>query len=168
MDVYPVNLGFTFTPEDQSVTADERVGFKFGAKGTHSSRTIMSDELSNLLCAASPTATRTDYRSLIINDNCLGKRTTATRRLSYQRLSEMYALDPEVLLFRVMRQLWQVDARGHPLLALLLALARDPLLRVTATPILRLRPDEMLDRQAFTDALTRGTGSRFNEAVVER
>jgi len=161
-------FGFAITAEHQAIAANERVGFRFGDKGTHTSRTIMLDDLSALLRVASPEAKRAEYRALIVEDNCLGKRTVATRRLSDQRLSELYALDVGVLLFRVMRQLWQADERGHPLLALLLAMARDPLLRLTAPPIIRLRPGEELGRQALTDALNRGTGSRFNEAVLDK
>jgi hypothetical protein len=41
------------------------------------------------------------------------------------------------------------------LLALLLALARDPLLRVTGPPVLQMRPGEQLARQQMTDALNR-------------
>jgi hypothetical protein len=163
-----VSLGFAFGAEQQAVAVDGRVGFRLGDKGTHTSRTIMLDELSVLLRVTSPEAKRAEYRALIVEDNCLGKRTVATRRLSDQRLSELYALDVGVLLFRVMRQLWQADERGRPLLALLLAMARDPLLRLTAPPIIRLRPGEELGRQALTDALNRGTGSRFNEAVLDK
>jgi len=164
----PITIGFALTAEQQGVAADERIGFRLGDKGTHTSRTIMLDELSVLLRVASSWAKRAEYRTLIIEDNCLGKRTAATRKLSDQRLSELYALDPGVLLFRIMRQLWQADVGGRPLLALLLAMARDPLLRITAPPILRLRPGEELGRQAMTDALNRGTGSRFNDAVLDK
>ena len=161
-------FGFAINTEHQAIAANERVGFRFGDKGTHTSRTIMLDDLSALLRVSSPEAKRSEYRALIVEDNCLGKRTVATRRLSDQRLSELYALDVGVLLFRVMRQLWQADERGHPLLALLLAMSRDPLLRLTAPPIIRLRPGEELGRQALTDVLNRGTGSRFNEAVLDK
>lgn len=164
----PINSGLSLGAERQAIASDDRVGFRFGDKGTHTSRTIMLGELSVLLRVASSEAKRADYRTLIVEDNCLGKRTLATRRLSDQRLSELYALDAGVLLFRVMRRLWQADEGGRPLLALLLALARDPLLRMTAPPILRLRPGEELRRQALTDALNRGTGSRFNEAVLAK
>jgi hypothetical protein len=164
----PINFGFALSAGRQAIVADERVGFRFGDKGTHTSRTIMLDELSVLLRVASPEAKRAEYRALIVEDNCLGKRTVATRKLSDQRLSELYALDAGVLIFRVMQQLWQADERGRPLLALLLAMARDPLLRITAPPILRLRAGEELGRQPLTDALNRGTGSRFNEAVLDK
>ncbi len=98
----------------------------------------------------------------------MGKRTAATRRLSSQRLSELYALDPQVPIFRIMRRCWYADPDGQALLALLLALARDPLLRVTATPILRMRPGEELARQQMTDALNRAVGSRFNESILDK
>jgi len=160
------NLGLL--EEQSKITTDPRIGFRFGEKGTHTSRTIMLEELKILLRTAASQATRNDYRRLIIDDNCLGKRTVATRRSSDQRLSELYSLDASVLLFRVMRQLWQSDERGRPLLALLLALARDPLLRLTALALIRLRPGEELGRQALIDALNRGTGSRFNEAVLDK
>ena len=161
-------FGFAITAEHQAIAANERVGFRFGDKGTHTSRTIMLDDLSALLRVSSPEAKRAEYRTLIVQDNCLGKRTVATRRLSDQRLSELYALDVGVLLFRVMRQLWQADERGHPLLALLLAMSRDPLLRLTAPPVLRMRPGEELARQQMTDALNWAVGSRLNESTLDK
>lgn len=164
----PIYLGLPPSPERLLIKSGERAGFHFGEKGAHTSRTMMLNELTSLMQASGPNATRDEYRRRIIEDNCLGKRTNATRRLTNQRLSELYALDSRVMLFRVMRQLWADDDRGRPLLALLLALARDPLLRLTAPTILRLRPGEELGRQSLTDALSRGTGSRFNEAVLDK
>jgi len=144
------------------------VGFRWGQKGTHTSRTIMLGELHSLFSTCRPDATRDEYLSAIQEDNCLGKRTVATRRLSSQRLSELHALDPEVLLFRVMRRCWYADNNSQAMLALLLALARDPLLRVTAPPILRMRPGEELARQQLTDALQREVGSRLSESTLDK
>ena len=143
-------------------------GFRWGQKGTHTSRTIMLDELRTLLANCRPDATRDDYISAVLEDNCLGKRTLATRKLSCQRLSELYALDPEVLLFRVMRRCWYADRGGQALLALLLALARDPLLRTTAPAILRMRPGEELARQQLTDALGRAVYNRLSESTLDK
>src|ERR1051325_8349620 len=130
-------------------------GFRWGDKGTHTSRTIMLDELRAVLAACRPDATRDDYLAAIHEDNCLGKRTGATRKLSSQRLSELYALDPDVPLFRVMRRCWYADPDGQAVVALLLALARDPLLRASAPPVLRMRSGEELARQQMTDAINR-------------
>lgn len=143
-------------------------GFRWGEKGTHTSRTIMLDELRSVLASCVPDATRDDYLSAIQKDNCLGKRTAATRRLSSQRLSELYGLDPEVQLFRVMRRCWYNDREGQSLLAMLLALARDPLLRASAATVLRMRPGEELARQQMTDALGRAVGSRLSDSTLDK
>jgi hypothetical protein len=142
-------------------------GFRWGEKGTHTSRTIMLDELRAVLTSCEPDATRNDYLAAIHEENCLSKRTAATRKSSSQRLSELYALDPEVPLFRVMRQYWYTDRAGQAILALLLALARDPLLRVSVPPILRMRPGEELARQQLTDALSRAVGHRLSEGTLD-
>ena len=55
-------------------------GFRSGERGTQTSRTIMLDELSQLLDAVSGEASRRDYADAVIDDNCLGKRTAATRK----------------------------------------------------------------------------------------
>jgi hypothetical protein len=144
------------------------LGFRWGPKGTHTSRTIMLDELRAVLVSCQLNAKRDDYLSAIHEDNCLGKRTLATRKLSSQRLSELYALDPDVPLFRVMRRCWYADRDSQAILALLLALARDPLLRASAPPILRMQPGEELARQQMTDALTRAVGNRLSESTLDK
>jgi len=143
-------------------------GFRSGDRGTHTSRTIMLDELSHLLDAVPGDAVRADYADAVIAHNCLGKRTTATRKLSLQRLTELYALDPRVILFRVLRDLWGRSETCRPLLALLLALARDPLLRATATAVLRTPYGHEFARQSMKDALSEAVGDRLNEATLDK
>jgi hypothetical protein len=128
----------------------------------------MLHELRALLTNCRPDAARDDYLVAIHDNNCLGKRTAATRKLCGQRLSELYALDPDIPLFRAMRRCWYADPDGQPVLALLLALARDPLLRVTAPPVLRMRPGEELARQQMTDALERVVGDRLNDSSLDK
>jgi hypothetical protein len=165
----PILLTNELRPHGEADEARLRnVGYRWGEKGTHTSRTIMLDELRAVLADCPPNAARDDYLAAIHEDNCLGKRTAATRKLSSQRLSELYTLDPDVPLFRVMRHCWYADRDGQPLLALLLALARDPLLRVTALPILRMRPGEELARQQMTDALHRAVGNRLSESTLDK
>ncbi len=146
----------------------ERAGFRFGPRGTHGSRTIMLRELSELFAALPPTATREDYKTAIVEENVLGKRTYATRLSSRQRLTEMYGLDPRLALFRVLRHVWPIDPLGQPMLAILSALARDPLLRTTAHPVLTLEPGEELIRSRFAAAIRGSVGSRMNDAVLDK
>src|SRR5947207_9802371 len=129
-----------FPPPNRSNLAEcEEFGSRTGDRGTHTSRTMMLDELRAPLADAPQDAPHATYVAAIVEHNCLGKPTSATRVLSAQRLSELYALDPSVRLFRVMRSLWRLDERGQPLLALLVALARDPLLAATAPVVIPLK-----------------------------
>ena len=59
----------------------QKLGFKVGAIGTHSSRTIMLEELSTLLDTVPADAGRTDYLSAIVEQNALAKQTGLTERL---------------------------------------------------------------------------------------
>src|ERR1035437_7828679 len=92
----------------------QQFGFRSGDKGTHTSRTVMFDELSILLDGFAPDIGRSEYLAAIIERNALGKKTMATRILTAQRLSELYILDPTAPLFRVLRRFWQEDAAGRP------------------------------------------------------
>jgi hypothetical protein len=49
MDSNINNLGFTLTAKVLKIASNEQIGFRFGDKGTHTSRTIMLKELSTLL-----------------------------------------------------------------------------------------------------------------------
>ena len=53
--------------------AAQAAGFRFGEKGTHTSRTMMLAELTELLAAVPANAARGEYAEAIIEDNILGK-----------------------------------------------------------------------------------------------
>ena len=127
----------------------------------------MLDELSRLLDAAPGDATPEDYAYTIMVGNCLGKRTAANRRLSRQRLTELYGLNPQLILFRVLKDLWGRHETSRPLLGLLLALARDPLLRVVATVVIRTPIDHEFTRQSMKEALSDAVGDRLNESTLD-
>ena len=143
-------------------------GFRFGDKGTHTSRTIMLSELSDLLATEPIDAERTEYASAIIDDNVLGKQTMATRRLTNQRLGELYGLDRRLPLFRNLRRLWAIDDDGRPLMALLCALARDPLLRSTVKAVLDLPIGAELVRASFLSGIRETVGSRLNDSILDK
>lgn len=127
-------------------------GFMRDGLGTHSSRTIMLKEL-GLLLAACPSTTDVDgYRSAIIHENVLLKKTDSTRRKSYRHLRELYGLDPELLIFGVLRELWDQNAEAQPVIALLCALARDPSLRSTAELIIGLPQDASITSDIIAQA----------------
>lgn len=146
----------------------QAAGFRFGDKGTHTSRTMMLAELTELLAAMPANATREEYAEAIIEDNILGKQTTSTRRLTNQRLGELYGLSLTVPLFRVLRRLWGIDEPGRPLIAVLCAAARDPLLRATSKAVLPMPVGSELLRSAMTTAIRDSVGNRLNESTLDK
>lgn len=146
----------------------EEAGFRFGDKGTHTSRTIMLAELGDVLAITSQSASREDYADAIVEENALGKSTAATRKLSNQRLGELYGLSPAIPIFRVLRRVWEVDEQGRPLAAMLCALARDPLLRATASSVLPLPVGAELLRTSMSGAIRAATGNRLNDSILDK
>src|ERR1035437_1898593 len=114
-------MRFKAKSADQAL--DTMLGFRSGNKGTHTSRTMMLAELRAVLAAVPANGSRPDYVDAVVEGNCLRKPTTSTRRLTLQRLSELYGLAPEITIFRILRRLWDIDPDSRPLLALLAALA---------------------------------------------
>ena len=104
--------------------------------GPSTSQTIMVASLNSLFDAL-PAASPVDaYRSAIIEENLLGKRTAGAREWAFRQLRRFYGLDPTTLLFRALRDLWSDPETGRPVLAMLCALARDPVLRASAPMVL--------------------------------
>ncbi|MFH1530451.1 MAG: hypothetical protein ABIK09_06935 [Pseudomonadota bacterium] len=128
----------------------------------------MLTELEALFAGLLAETSRGEYAAAIIEENLLAKATASTRKLTNQRLGEMYALDRRWPLFRVLRRLWDVDKQNRGVLALLAVLARDPLLRTTAPAILGLRPGDDLVRGALVVALKGVVGERLNEAILDK
>lgn len=128
----------------------------------------MLAELSQLLEAVPAEAPREAYAEAVLEQNALGKRTASTRRLTYQRLSELYGLDTSIPMFRVLRRLWLTDTLSRPQLAHLCALARDPLLRATAPVVLSMHPGQELSRQAMTAAVRGAVGERLNDSILDK
>lgn len=147
-----------------STNAGDPQVFRSGARGTHSSRTAMIAELAAFLDAGGDD----DPRDLIVEHNVLGKPTASGRASAFQRLRELYLLNPKSAAFRLLRALWRIDRTALPQLALLLALARDPLLRLSAPTILSMRAGEQLSRVNLVEAIQKGSAGRLNEAVADK
>ena len=103
-----------------------------------------------------------------MEENCLGKRTTANRKHSLQHLVELYALDPRVILFRILKDLWSGHESSRPLMAMLLALARDPLLRSTALAVIHTPHGHEFARQSMLDAVSAAVSDRFGAATLDK
>ena len=144
-----------------------RLGFRSEAQSVHGSRTIMLADLTLLLDAVPAGTTHDDYERAITEDNVLGKRTASTRLWAWKKLRELYALDPEVTTFRILRHLWDADPQGRRVLALLAAMARDALLRASAPVIIEAELGDPVKKEELRDAVVRVRGERFAATTLK-
>lgn len=143
-------------------------GFVNGPGGTHTSRTIMLRELGLLLDACAADSRYGDYASAIIDDNVLLKQTASTRLRSLRALRELYSLKPDSVLFQALRDLWTEDAEAQPSLALLCAVARDPLLRATAPVVLAGPMGQVISAGQLATAATEGFPDHYNGSTAAK
>ena len=133
-------------------------GFRRGDGGPHLSRSLMLEDMRWAIHATEGTAgSLADFREAILTENCLGKRTQSARSSAFGRLRQLYGLDTQLPLFDVFRKLYLHDgtephARAN--LCLMLATARDPLLRASVLPVLGTTVGNEVDREKVRYALT--------------
>ena len=154
----------------RTVTSNEsltKLGYRLGRGGTHAARTMMFDELSVLFEHTSPDTTRDAYREEVVSLNILGKPTQKSRALTFRHLAELYGLDPAIPVFRVFRKLWALDEAARPLLALMLALVRDPLLQLSEAFVLAKAEGESVRREEVEEFIAASEPDRFSAASLK-
>lgn len=146
----------------------ERLGFSYERGGVHTARTMMLLELKELLSFVSAVdATKTDYLDAIQTANCLGKRSGKTRLLTFRHMVDLYGLDPNLLVFRALRFFWERDFEGQPLLAVLCAYTRDPLLRASTSFVLAFQEGAPVRREALEEFIDKQEPGRFSNATLK-
>ena len=116
-----------------------------------------------MLSVCPPAADATDYVSAALHHNVLGKPTVSARRFGFRNMCEFYALDRNVLIFRVLRDLWDADADAQPMLALLCATARDPILRAVTSFVVGLDPRALVNPSMISQEAERKFPGKFGE-----
>jgi hypothetical protein len=143
-------------------------GFHFKKGSVHTSRTMMLEDMNLLLSdVINPGASKNDYLKAIEEDNCLGKRSGRTRKLSYEYLVELYSLDPSITIFRALRYFWERDTDGRPLLTLICAYSRDAILQMSAPFIMEHEEGNIISREAFEACIENKFPDRFSKATLK-
>ncbi len=128
---------------------------------------MMLEDIESLLRRVPAEAGRSDYVREVVDANLLGKPTKKARELGARHLVALYALDPAVPMFRALRRLWDADPAGHPVMALLMSLARDALLRDSAAVIQDKHPGEVVSREEMERRLEATRPGRFSAASLK-
>ena len=144
-----------------------KLGFRFGRNGPHAARTLMLDDMRLLLAHTPVGATRAEYAEAIIGANVLGKATKKARELALRHMAVLYGLDAQNPIFRALRRLWPLDAAAQPVLALAVALARDPLLRASQRFILNTATGTPVPRDDVAGLLATTFADRFSAASLK-
>ena len=139
-------------------------GMKLSGGGPHQSKTMMFRELEALIRAGALTPEQ--FRTAAIDENAMGKATSNTRKLTFRHLASLYGLLDQPLLTRALLKIWAKDVQGHRLQALLVALARDPILRVTAPAAMSASVGQSLQYPQLQEALLAAFPERFSEKTL--
>lgn len=140
--------------------------FALGSLRTTASHTIGVPHLVELLRAVPAGAPRERYREVVVDDNVLGRPTQAGRERSFRHLRELYVLDPSRREFAALRRLWDVDLAAQPLIAGILAFARDGILRASFQAIQQTRPGTIVTSDDLTRAVTAVYGLDLSESTL--
>jgi hypothetical protein len=144
----------------------ERFGFVVDSLGSHSSRTIMLNELQLVLSSCARGTNVEDYKVAILENNVLHKNTDATRKESFRRLRELYGLDEKLLNFRALRDLWSQNVDAQPLIAVLCACTRDPILRATTDVIFTAQVGDAVDAHMISKFIAEQVHGQLNEMTL--
>ena len=143
-------------------------GLRVVPTGTHLSSTLKLEDLRILLAKRPVPATVDNYKIAVIEQNILGKPTVTARCITFNRLRELYGLDPDLLVFRALDDLWDADVSAQPMIALLCATARDPILRAMTPFVLRLPIGETTTTQELAQEADQNFPGKFVPSSRER
>ena len=164
---FPTHIGPTATRwcgARAEVARLSSFGVKLSGGGAHQSKTMMLDELEALMGTGASTAE--EFRSAAIDENAIGKATSNTRRLTFRHMVSLYGLSDQPPLTKALVRIWENDIQGRRLQALLVALARDPLLRETAPVVIAGSVGQTLRWPLFAEAFLAAYPERFSEKML--
>src|SRR4051794_34630387 len=127
---------------------------------------MMLSELSIVLEHVAAGAKADEYLAAVVGENILGKSTQTTRKRTTRRLVELYTLDRNRAVFRLMRHFWAADASARPLLGYMAAAARDPILRDTSPFVLALPLQSAVNASQVADQLKERYPERFKATTL--
>lgn len=121
----------------------------------------MLSELRLLLSVMASDTSFEGYRHAIVDGNVLLKPSMSTRTKTFSYLRDRFALDLSVPLFSVLRLLWERDVPGQPLMTLLVAAFRDPLLRSTFPSMIECDLEQSISSKEFSQIIDDSAPGKF-------
>jgi hypothetical protein len=144
----------------------KQFGFVTTGMGAHTGRTMMFRDLCALMSGSTPENSLQDYHNAVLTENILLKPTGSARYEGFRRLKQLYGLDQRITVFRSLRLLWEQDPEAQPMLALLCAVARDPLLRATVGTVISLQEGMTMTAPVFAQIIRDQFPDRLTETTL--
>ena len=151
--------------ESCAYTESVNHGFRHMPGGVHLSKTMMLDELQKVLDLRPSDGDAVE--DAILNRNILSKPTGTARKLVLSRLNTLYGIRTALPVQTAMLKLWTQHAAGHPLLALLCTLAREPLLRDTVSAVLNAPRGAALRWPDLAETLAAKHPGRYSQKMLK-
>lgn len=117
------------------------------------SHSIGIPELTHLLDVVSAGAVLDEYQAAAVNGNVLALATESGREWRFATLRRLYLLRPDSVLFRSLRDLWDSEDKGRPIVAALCAMATDTVFRASANVIIDTAPGDDVGVSQFEEAI---------------
>jgi hypothetical protein len=140
-----------------------RLGIKSAGGGPHQSKTMMFADLASVFASGQIE----NPAGAIVGNNLLGKPSSRAREAALYRLHQLYGVGGKDPIWRILQGLWSRETSERPLLALLTALARDPLLRDGASAGLDASPGEQVRWPEIATAFEAANPGRLSEKMAK-
>ncbi|MDF7800007.1 hypothetical protein P4C99_11080 [Pontiellaceae bacterium B1224] len=126
----------------------------------------MFKELLDVLeCVQDERSAHDQYKEAIVAENCTRKPTEATRRYTASYLTDLYGLDPDLVLFRALRYFWSRDEQARSILCFLCAYARDSILCDCTPFVLGIAEGVTSDKDKLEEFIERMYPDRFSDVM---
>ncbi len=127
----------------------------------------MLAELEAVMGALVSVATLASVRHVILEENVLGKATRSGRKNSATKLIDLYSFNPEQQLYYAFELLWRDASASRPVLALLLALSRDKVLRASVETVMGAPIGSTVTKGELYESLLSGFASKYAETTLQ-
>jgi hypothetical protein len=128
---------------------------------------MMLDELESVMDALGSRANQENVHQAILEDNVLGKATRSGRMNSATKLIDLYSFNPELQLYFAFEVLWRDSSPSRPVLALLLALSRDTVLRASVETVIGVPVGSAITKDQLYKSLLSGFASKYAETTLQ-
>ncbi|UUX92484.1 hypothetical protein [Methanoplanus endosymbiosus] len=152
---------------DFFVKQDYPENFGFYSKSSHTGRTVMLSEFMTVMDNAPGFNDKEILKKIFVEDNLLKKESNSGRKISFYYLKHLYGLDSENKNFQGLLKYWKEKSPDNKIMALLCALSRDEVLRLSSGYILSVKTGDFAEKSGLKEIIDNYYQNIYSEKVRE-